>query len=279
MVNQFDEIRLSQMVQFGFTELQAKVYVANYTLGEASAKQIREICKMHKAEVYRVLRELQDMGIIDQIIAHPVKYRARCPGEVLKSLLLPSIRRMAALSDTKGELLEWFGTLKAADNIWRQSGDGFEVLHDRLAIERMREMLRRASIYIYHSGRYEDKVELEVMDAFNRAVNRGVSVKGVLGINGHDTDILKQLNWSNLVSRRRSDRVYSWTVIVDGNEALFGSAPTVVPGEEFLYTRNLRYIAHLIRMFELLYESAAPLGESVLAKDVFTQSSLARKGM
>ena len=107
MVNQFDEIRLSQMVQFGFTELQARVYVANYVLGEASAKQIREICKMHKAEVYRVLKELQDMGVTDQIIAHPVRYRARRPAEVLKSLLLPSIRRMSALSDTKGELLEW----------------------------------------------------------------------------------------------------------------------------------------------------------------------------
>jgi len=42
MVNQFDEIRLSQMVHFGFTELQARVYVANYVLGEASAKQIRQ---------------------------------------------------------------------------------------------------------------------------------------------------------------------------------------------------------------------------------------------
>jgi len=174
MVNQFDEIRLSQMVHFGFTELQARVYVANYVLGEASAKQIREICKMHKAEVYRVLKELQDMRITDQIIAHPVRYRARCPAEVLKSLLLPSIRKMSALSDTKGELLEWFGTLRPAENVWKQDGDGFEVLHDHLAVERVKDMFLRASSYIYYSGRYEDKARLEVIDAFNkaRAANR-----------------------------------------------------------------------------------------------------------
>ncbi|MBI2936641.1 MAG: hypothetical protein HYY22_00385 [Thaumarchaeota archaeon] len=279
MVNQFDEIRLSQMVHFGFTELQARVYVANYVLGEASAKQIREICKMHKAEVYRVLKELQDMRITDQIIAHPVRYRARCPAEVLKSLLLPSIRKMSALSDTKGELLEWFGTLRPAENVWKQDGDGFEVLHDHLAVERVKDMFLRASSYIYYSGRYEDKARLEVIDTFNKAVDRGVSVKSVLGgVTEQDADILKQMKWSNRVSRRRSDKVYSWTVIVDGKEALFGSAPTVLPGEEFLYTRNQRYIAHLTRIFEILWGNSSPLGESILAKEVPVRSRADRKG-
>lgn len=275
MVNQFDEVRLSQMVQFGFTELQARVYVANYVLGEASAKQIREVCKMHKAEVYRVLKELQDMGVIDQIIAHPVRYRARCPAEVLKSLLLPSIRRMSALSDTKGELLEWFGTLRPIDNVWKQDGDGFEVLHDRLAVERVKDMFRRASGYVYYSGRYEDKAKLEEIDTFNKAVDRGVSVKSVLGgVTAQDVDILKPMKWSSRVSRRHSDKVYSWTVIVDGKEALFGSAPTVLPGEEFLYTRNQRYIAHLTRTFEILYENASPIGESILAEEASIRSRI-----
>lgn len=254
----FDEVRLRQMVQFGFTELQAKVYIANYVLGEASAKQIKDFCKMHKAEVYRVLNELQSAGLVDQIISYPVRYRTRCPEEVLKSLLLPTIRRMAALSDMKSELLEWFGTLRSTNN-GCEDDRGFEVLHDRLAVERAIEMFHRASGYIYYTTRYEDKTKSGLMDAFNRAIERGVSAKGIVSIIERDTEGLKRLKWSHRISKRHSDRVYSWSIIVDGKEAIFGSAPTVRPGEQFLYTKNQRYIAHLIRKFELLYEKAAPL--------------------
>jgi hypothetical protein len=179
------------------------------------------------------------------------------------------------LSDNKEDLLEWFGALRPVENIWKQEGDGFEVLHDRLAIERLCEMFQRAFVYIYYSGRYEDNGKSAVMDAFNKAMDRGVNVKGVLGITEQDVDILKRMKWGTQVSRRHSDKVYSWTVIVDGKEALFGSAPTILPDEEFLYTRNQRYIAHLIRTFEILYENAEPLRESILVKKTHARSRTA----
>jgi sugar-specific transcriptional regulator TrmB len=262
MSDPFDEHRLEEMTRFGFTSLQAKVYVALHSLGEVSVKQIQEFCRVHKAEVYRVLTDLEEMEAVDRIVAHPARFRARHPGEVLKSLLLPTIRRMETLGESKADLLEWFESLRPSSHGPR--GSGFEIIRDRHALKRAVEMLDRSKESVFYVAKlYEDKIRGGVVDAFNRAVNRGVKARGLLCITDQDVGILKRLKWSPRVSRRHSDCAYSWTLIVDGREALFGSAPAVIPGEEFLYTRNRRYISHLIRTFEIHYEQAVPIDDRI----------------
>lgn len=275
-----DETRLNQLKLFGLTYLQAKVYVSTYLLGETPVKKIMELCQMHKVEVYRVLKELEKLGAVDRVIAHPVRYRARRPEEVLKNLLLPHVKRLAELSEVKAEVLEWFRSLRLTEHDERRGDDGFELLQGRLVLKRIAEMIDRASDEIlYISRAYEDAVKSEVSNTFNRAIERGVKARGILNVTKQYIDIVKRLKNSRQILRRHNDKVYLWIIIVDGREMIFGSAPRALPDEEFLYTRNRRFIRHYIRTFELLFEDSIPIEDRIQEIEEIPQPTMSSRAV
>jgi sugar-specific transcriptional regulator TrmB len=74
--NTFQEQDMQTLVQLGCTLQQAKVYLNLAKLETAKATDIANLSKVPRQEVYRLLFELQDLGLIEKIIAVPTKYRA-----------------------------------------------------------------------------------------------------------------------------------------------------------------------------------------------------------
>lgn len=260
----FDDSWLNKLALFGLTHLQAKIYVSIYILGEVPVRAIVDFGQMHKVEVYRVLEELEDLGVVDRIIAHPVRYRARQPEEVVKNLLIPNVERLARLGEVKSEVLDWFHSLKCAEHDKKQSDDCFELLKGKFVLRRVTEMLARAATEVlFISCPLEDVLKSDVLKSFNRAVAKGIRIRVVLRVEKQDADVVRQMRRSRNVSIRHSDGVYSWIVIVDGREIVFGSAPSALPDEKFLYTRNRRFIHHYIQLFKILYQNSQPVEEKI----------------
>lgn len=62
---------------WGLTILQAKVYLALVRLSaDVTAGKLSSFLKMARTDVYRVLDELQEMGLIEKVIAVPTKFKA-----------------------------------------------------------------------------------------------------------------------------------------------------------------------------------------------------------
>ncbi len=264
MTLNLDKNRLNELKLFGLTELQGKIYVCTYLLGEVPVKKILDVCQIHKTEVYRVLKELEKLGAVKQIIAHPVKYRAKRPEEVLQNLLLQHIERLSLLGELKMEVLGWLNTLKSGNQVIAQDENGFEMLQGKVVLKRISEMLSRASSEIwYKCGEYKDIIKSGLLPLFNRAIERGVRAQGILNVSKQDIDFIKSLKDSRQIERRHNSDVYSWIVIVDEREMIFSSAPQALPDEPFLYTRNRRYIRHQIRSFEILFKDSIPIEDRI----------------
>lgn len=87
------EIR--ELTKFGLTLTQASIYCVLVRLGEANAKTISNLTKIARQDVYRVLDELFEKGLIEKKISNPIKYKAISMKKCLSLLL--NIRRRKTL--------------------------------------------------------------------------------------------------------------------------------------------------------------------------------------
>jgi sugar-specific transcriptional regulator TrmB len=67
---------LNVFTQLGMTPRQVEVYVTINEIGQSTAKTIAKTAQIARAEVYRVIPELEKLGLITRIISNPISFRA-----------------------------------------------------------------------------------------------------------------------------------------------------------------------------------------------------------
>jgi sugar-specific transcriptional regulator TrmB len=73
--------------KLGLTEVQSKVYLANYYIGPATAKQISKSARTAREDIYRVMPALQKLGLIRRHIIKPAVFEAIPPKEAISFLI------------------------------------------------------------------------------------------------------------------------------------------------------------------------------------------------
>jgi DNA-binding MarR family transcriptional regulator len=82
----FDEA-VETLINLGLKVLQAKVYLTLAKLGTSTGRATAKEAKVAPQDVYRVLTELQEAGLVEKIIAKPNKYQAMPLDQGLSMLL------------------------------------------------------------------------------------------------------------------------------------------------------------------------------------------------
>jgi len=91
------EETVQTLVNLGLTVLQAKVYLALVKSGTSTGRTTAKTAKVASQDIYRVLTELQEKGLIEKIIAKPNKYRPILLEEGLSMLLQRRNKQTAEL--------------------------------------------------------------------------------------------------------------------------------------------------------------------------------------
>lgn len=259
--------KMNILESFGFSKLQAKIFVTNCSLGIASAKEIMTKCEMHKVEVYRVLYELEKMGAVERILSHPTKFKCKPAKEVINNLIVPKIKLLSKINSEKEEMIDWLEKLSEDPNGQNNSiGEGFELYRGKLALKKMVIMLDSASNNIKSiadTTGYEEAVESGVAESIKNKIREGVEFRSILNVEKSRTNIIKKLLDSPNTKRRYSNKAYSWMTIVDDNKIIFSSAPKALPDEEFIYTENKQFINHYINNFEKIWNESITMEERV----------------
>lgn len=73
---QDDKDRIKLLVEVGFTETQAKLYLTLINMGKTDAKNLSRQANVPRQATYRALGELQEKGLIEKILALPQEYKA-----------------------------------------------------------------------------------------------------------------------------------------------------------------------------------------------------------
>lgn len=78
---------VQMLTQLGLTSLQAKTYLALARLGKADVKTISRVSKIVRQDIYRIMPALQNMGLVEKIVASPTLFRVTPVKESLCGLL------------------------------------------------------------------------------------------------------------------------------------------------------------------------------------------------
>lgn len=82
--------------KLGLTEYEAKAYATLVGTGEATAREVHELCGVPRTRIYDILRDLANKGFVEFVQGSPTYYRAVEPDRVMERLrdeLVASIDR------------------------------------------------------------------------------------------------------------------------------------------------------------------------------------------
>jgi sugar-specific transcriptional regulator TrmB len=103
---QEEDIRL--LVQMGFTETQAKLYLALINIGKTDVKTLAKQAKVPRQAAYRTLGELQEKGVVERIISLPQEYKAIPPQDGLTIMIKLKEHEYAEIVEKAGRFLVKF---------------------------------------------------------------------------------------------------------------------------------------------------------------------------
>lgn len=92
-----EDPHVTLLCELGITQIQAKVYLTLFGMGSSSARSLVEILGIHRADVYRAIQRLQELGIIETAIGNPNKYSPIAPNETIEILTQRLERNIVSL--------------------------------------------------------------------------------------------------------------------------------------------------------------------------------------
>jgi hypothetical protein len=165
-----DDDNAKILEELGLTASQARVYFASVKFGKATAKDIWRESGVGRQEVYRILSELLEMGLIEKEIATPVEFSS-LPLSWGVTILLNQKRNEICKLEGKAKAL--MGTNKE-DSMLKPQDSEFIILprkylmegrgansykNARDAVEIIGPMKRILGIFAYNLGIYSDIVQ------------------------------------------------------------------------------------------------------------------------
>ena len=253
----------TQLVEFGFTALQSKVYLALLRLGSARAGQLGKVTGIVRPEIYRILHELASKGLVQRTAGAPSTYGATPPDKGLSLVIDLYKKRLVDLERKKASLVKIFKAYPFDQNGIAEEGFRLIVGADNVVL-RARQMISEAKHeYAAIMSKYALKRAREdgVARVLASAKKRDLRIRVISEIDESNSAIADSL--SKYVELRRSNGLLFYLDIFDRKEMLFGPAITdaelsnAVGRDTDLWTNNLQFVRGMYALFEHLWDASA----------------------
>ncbi len=238
------------LVNLGLTILQAKVYLALAKIGTSTGKTTAKAAKVASQDVYRVLGELQERGLVEKVISKPSLYRAISVSEGLAILLQNKEEEYRKTEKEVKAICNSFceGTAQTPPNQAVQ----FVITSQAKLLVRQHEKLAGAakeSIDFIAPLKMNEKMVLQFGQYIKPALRRGVKIR-VLTHQEETIDKASEISLNPLFDFRvlPEQTIPFGMHIFDRREITLAVSKQPTPS---LWTNN----PHIVRMAEAYFES------------------------
>lgn len=225
--NQIDEITYL-LFNLGLNKTQAKVYTLLVKNNYSSATRISEISKIARSDIYEILCELSNIGLIETIPEQPKRYHA-LPLKNGLSILISRRQEITAKLVIQAGLIADNTKEETKENIIDET-DEFTVFSDKTKIPNKANKLAsetKKSILIMGSNRTLIKWILKAPDLIENTIARGIVLKVIFSIKEKDElspEIYRKLHkYPTFSSRLTSATIRGTFGIYDNKIVLFSS--------------------------------------------------------
>jgi sugar-specific transcriptional regulator TrmB len=265
-------INAQTLNQIGLTSNQAKLYITLLKAGRLSALNLSKHSKVPRQEVYRVLNELQDMGLVEKIIAIPNEFEA-----------IPIDLGLQILISKKDELIREIKekTKKILRETQSHPLRELEIQENKVVMVKGKHRLMQ----IIKSQHDNVKRSVKILSAYTRwlqildfcfpnyckALARGVRYQVVIEkpkVNSFPENVEALLTKPKFKLRLKDTLLATNSAIFDGKEATINFCPPKVLSEApLLWTDHPSLIRMCEDHFEKLWKSAHPFKKTLATEE------------
>lgn len=214
----------STFQKLGLSKNEIRVYIHLARSGMLKAIEVSEVISLHRTETYRILRDLEKMGLVSSVFEKPLKFVAT-PFEKTLDLLIKSKKlRLELLERKKKDLVDLWSSLPQPE-VEFVKREVFQVLEGEEQIYlKAEEILTKTNAevwvfvsdfdisHFYHSG-FLDKLE--------RIAKKGLSVRLLTNDSPKGCFFVKKLKVNDVKSLSTCPSDLSSFIIVDQEQLLF----------------------------------------------------------
>ena len=173
---------IEALASLGLTMLQAKVYLALIESENATIKDIAKAAGVARQDLYRITSELQEYGLVEQIITKPIMYKA-IPLTRGVSVLLNELQRKRSESHKKvAKLIHRYKTKEVTVKAKAEKNQFVLVPGKNALILKEKILLKNAEksiSFITSKQRFSQKV-YSLAEEFKKAAAKGVKIKLIM---------------------------------------------------------------------------------------------------
>ena len=272
------ETVLSTLVNFGLSQIEARIYIF---LAKKGAQKGRDICKalkITKQQLYPSLRNLQNKGIVSSTIEHPARFSALPFEKVLDLFIRAKVEETQSLQQSKDEILSKWQTFDIAET----DTPKFMVIEGRNYIfSRIQQMIQETKNQITTITTVPSLVQADqygLFDAgFSHPLKSKIKFRFLTELSSQNIEAVKKL-LSEIASAklnfegRNPDlglRLFPRMVIRDEDEALFFIRPRtdtsiIEPNDVCLWTNCKTLVKAFTAIFEELWRFSTDIPSKIV---------------
>ena len=267
----FDQNSLAaKLTLFRLTISQARVYLFLLRAGPANVRTISKQLGLHRVEVYRKLKELEELGIIDVVISSPKSYVSLEPKIALRNLLIrveqESVRLKKTLPTLKRQLTAYQSLEKnqrsapAPTERYYRMAHGMDRYYDMVA-----RLVRNASnevLTVVSPKGVKEIFQRGLNKHYHAAEKRGVNLRIISEVNEDNTNYVKRLQ--KFARFKKLPAIHLRFVVSDRSVALLRwrldrkyAQTDHVTNDDFLVFEDTKFCESLSMFFEDLWQTAS----------------------
>lgn len=213
---------MERLKKFGFTEYEAKTYIALIKEGIVSAPHLAKLADVPKSKVYETLTKLISRGMIEEYPGSPRKFKARSIEFVFDEMLKEEQKKIISFKEEAEELKKKFSDiLKNTEKTFIETDAIIWTVNGRKAFhEKMAEMAKRSQKEVLVVSPRFSRHPL-VDKAVHAAKARGIALRGIISLTEENKPRVRY--YTNYFSgfRNFGGELPLTLVIVDEKECLY----------------------------------------------------------
>ncbi|MCW3995752.1 MAG: hypothetical protein NWE98_06350 [Candidatus Bathyarchaeota archaeon] len=269
---QNEEECIQTLMKLGLTFLEAKIYLTLAKFQEADVRTIFQASNVARQDIYRVMPSLQNLGLAQEIVGKPTRYRATSM-KIGYDLLLKSKKQdFFELQQKTLDLIEKYDGQSFAPFFQTEKPQFVISLSTKIVLSMFNEMVSSAQSSLDILGAWEGIrfVLFQNAGELKRAVSRNVRIRLITEIAKGDKSAMKTFQgfWSSPFFEVRYFQPLATSIIVS-DKSKAGLRLSIPPDNraEFLWSTHPMFSEALRGYFESVWEKASgvvPLYEEFL---------------
>lgn len=241
-----DDFHLQTLTQLGLTPNQSKLYLTLLRTGKLTGSAISKETELARQEVYRIISELHEIGLIEKFISSPTEFQAINIQEAISILMMEKAREIERTKVRVQSLIKEYSVKKCSRVIKEYK---FHLVPNKKLVYETRERMfenAKSFVQLTSTNRRFSQGITHFFDVWERTVQRNVAVEVIIvgdKSRFQCTDKLRMLEaYSNFSVKFTSQRL-AGLLIVDKQEAIVTLEPKVDLGlSPVLWTNHPEFL-------------------------------------